>query len=724
MQVPGGPVTRVAILWHMHQPPYRDPLDGTHVLPWVRLHAIKDYLGMVDVLEETPGVRLTFNLVPCLLDQLEAYASGEAGDPYQQVALKPADRLSPDDKAFALAALYQLGGRLVQRIPRLLELLHKRGEKHDPASLHRAARAFSADEMRDVQVASHLAWFDRDLQERDPELRRLMEKGRGFSEEDKRALHERERALLKAIVPAYRRAAERGQVELSTSPYYHPILPLVCDSDAHHEAQPGAPLPRRFRHPEDAADQVARAVARHAAAFGAPPMGMWPPEGSVSEAALREIARAGLLWAASDEGVLSRTLQRPIDRDGHGDVHPMEMLYRPWARLTDAGQVHLLFRDHVLSDLIGFVYTNQDPEHSASDLLGRLRRIGERWAAAGLPGGPVVPLILDGENAWEHYPDGGRVFLRRLYQGLQDDPRLSAVTMREAVGAFPPGELPRVFAGSWIHANFSVWIGHADDRAAWEALGEARDALDAHAAAAPPEAAARAWESYRAACASDWWWWYGDDRSSDNDVQFDRLFRHHLESIYRSLGLPVPEQVQGTLITTRPVEPGVSPPSGPVRPVLDGAVTDDDEWAAAGVHRVAASVSMGRASPGVRQVRFGAGGQRFGVLVETSAPADEVLEMSELAIVFRGPVPVRYRVHRGVGGAAIVREEKRDGGWRQAASEARAAADDAVEVTIPVGELPRGPDAMVLFQVTLLAGGIELERHPEAAPIAARLEEG
>src|SRR5262245_21286559 len=248
---------QVAILWHMHQPPYRDALSGTHVLPWVRLHAIKDYLGMVELLGETPGVRVTFNLVPCLLDQLEAYARGEARDPYQQVAAKAAAELTLDERAFALTALFQLGRRLVERVPRLLELLAKRGPRSDPAAMHRAAQAFTAGEMRDLQAASHLAWFDRDWQEKDPVLRRLMEKGRGFTEDDKAALRERERALLLSVVPAYRKAAARGQAELSTTPYYHPILPLLCDSDAHREAHPGALVPRRFRHPEDAADQIA-----------------------------------------------------------------------------------------------------------------------------------------------------------------------------------------------------------------------------------------------------------------------------------------------------------------------------------------------------------------------------------------------------------------------------------------------------------------------------------
>jgi alpha-amylase/alpha-mannosidase (GH57 family) len=703
MHVKDGPVTQVALLWHMHQPPYRDPFDGTHVLPWVRLHAIKDYLGMVELLGETPGVRVTFNLVPSLLDQLEAYARGEARDPCQAVARKPAAELTLDERVFALTALFQLGRRLVERTPRLLELWHKRGERSDPASVHRAARDFTTDEMRDLQAASHLAWFDRDWQEKDPVLRALARKGRGFTEEDKAALQERERALLLAVVPAYRQAAERRQVELSTTPYTHPILPLLIDTDAHHEAHPGAPVPRRFQHPEDAADQIARALARHESLFGAPPLGMWPAEGSVSEAAVREIARAGLLWAASDEGVLARTLRRPIERNGEGDVIQMDLLYRPWARRTESGQVHLLFRDHMLSDLIGFAYTNQDEQRSAQDLLARLRRVGRRWREHHLPGAPVVALILDGENAWEHYPQGGRVFLRALYRGLQADPLLSAVTMSEAVAAETPAELPRVFAGSWIGADFSVWIGHEDDRRAWDALGDARDALGAHAASAAPEAASRAWQAYHAACASDWCWWYGADRSSDNDLEFDRLFRRNLECVYRSLNLPVPERIRETLITTRPVQPGLED----------------------GIYRAPAAAAMGRARPGLRQVHFGAQDGRLHLLLEASSDAAELLAYADLAVVFRGPAPLRYRVsHDRSGGARVVREERGDNGWREAPSASRTAVAQAAELWVPIAELPRTQQSDVMFQVALLEGGVELERHPEAAPIAVRVEEG
>ena len=294
-------------------------------------------------------------------------------------------------------------------------------------------------------------------------------------------------------------------IELSASPYYHPILPLLCDSDVHREAHPGAYVPRRFRHPEDAADQIRRAIDRHTAVFGRPPVGMWPSEGSVSEEAVTEMARAGLRWTASDEGVLERSIQRPLHRDSRGTAHPVDLLYRPWIRRTPAGQIAMLFRDRTLSDLIGFSYSGSDPEHAAHDLLERIRRIGETWTREGHGGDPVVPIILDGENAWEHFREGGRTFLRRFYAGLQADAHLRGVTMSEAMAAGVPHQLPRVFAGSWIHSDFSVWIGHADDRRAWDLLGAARDALSAaeKSGGVAPEARERAREAFRAASGSD-----------------------------------------------------------------------------------------------------------------------------------------------------------------------------------------------------------------------------
>jgi alpha-amylase/alpha-mannosidase (GH57 family) len=719
---PAAPV-QVVILWHMHQPPYRDPLDARVVLPWVRLHALKDYVGMVRVLEETPSVKATFNLVPSLLDQVEAYAAGHVDEVRQHLATRPAAELGEEERRLALRQLFQAHHRLIDSHPRYRQLLEQRGPSAADHDLAQAARRFSVDDFRDLQLLSTLAWFDLDRQRSDPELRALVGKGRGYDEQDKLHLARLERALLAEVVPAYRAAAARGQIEISTSPYYHPILPLLCDTEAHHESHPGAPLPPRFRHPEDALDQIERARAAHAARFGRPPEGLWPSEGSVSEAALQEMARAGVRWAASDEGVLERTLGQPLRRDEGGVVHPLDVLYRPWVRRTAAGPVSLLFRDRALSDLIGFVYTNQDPEASAADLLARLRRVGDAWEQARLPGAPVVPLILDGENAWEYYRDGGRVFLRRLYQGLAEDPRLRAVTASEAVAAAPRRELPRLHAGSWIHADFNVWIGHADDRRAWELLGEARQALERARARVSPESFEYARECFRAACASDWFWWYGDDRTSDNDFEFDRLFRRHLQAVYRAVGEEPPAALEATLITTRSFAPAHTPPAGPVVPLVDGEATDADGWAAAAASTVALAGAMGRGGHGLRAVRFGAGQGGLQVLVEMTAPARQALAHAELELAFREPAGVRYRLALDGARLAVRRDRRGPEGWLPEATAARAAAATVVEISIPLAELVHDGARAVAFQVVTREGGLERERHPEAVPLTLDVAE-
>jgi len=721
-------VVRVALLWHMHQPPYRDPLTGHSVLPWVRLHALKDYLGMVKLLEETPAVHATFNLVPSLLDQIEAYARGEATDSHQQLSMEPAAELDEGERVAALRTLCLAHPNLIAALPRFVEIVERRGPHTDEASLREAAGRLSVEELRDLQVVSKLAWFDRGWQGSDPVVKELLAKGRSFDERDKARLAERERALLAQVIPAYRAAAERGQVELSTSPYYHPILPLLCDTRAHHEAHPGAPLPRRYCHPEDAGDQIRRALDRHQAVFGRRPAGVWPSEGSVSEAAVLELARAGVGWTASDEAVLARSVDHAVHRDSRGTAYPLELLYRPWVRRTSAGDVALLFRDRALSDLIGFSYAGVDPARAAADLLDRFRRIGERWRSAGLDGEPLVGVMLDGENAWESFRDGGRVFLGEVYRGLESDPRLRAVTMSEGLAASTPREIPRVFAGSWIHADFSVWIGHADDRRAWDLLGDARDALSGAEGDAGGnvrrDALESAKESFRSACASDWCWWYGDDRSSENDLEFDRLFRRHLQAVYAALGQPPPPALEETLITTRHLAVRQSRPTGAVEPVLDGELTVPEEWVAAGVHRAPLTGAMHHGSQRVRALRFGVGAERLNVLVEGSVPMAELLARADLALSFPGPLPLRYRFQREDSGAlTILRETRSAMGWIPSPTRAAAAAGSVLEIGVPLDELQPGPGGALEFRAVVLEDGTELERHPDAKPISVVPEE-
>lgn len=711
---------KVVILWHMHQPCYRDPLDGRTVLPWVRLHALKDYLGMVELLGETPRVHATFNLTPVLVDQLEAYAQGLAREPLQELTVKAAAELRPDEALALLRGLFQAHpGNLIGRHARFAELHARREAAADEGALRAVLSAFTTEDLLDLQVVSKLAWCDRDWQRRDPVLKALVDKERGYGEEDKRVLAEREQALLRAVLPAYRRAAQRGQVELSTSPYYHPILPLLCDVASHHEARPGAPLPASYRHPEDAADQIRRALDRHESAFGSRPAGLWPPEAALSEAAVAEMARAGVRWTASDEGVLERSVNRALHRDSAGTAYPMELLYRPWRRRSEHGQVTLLFRDRALSDLIAFSYGGVDPEQAASDLLERLRRVGRQWHTRGLEGQPVVGIMLDGENAWEHFADGGRVFLRHLYAGLQADESLAPSTVAEALEKAPATELPRVFAGSWIGADLSIWVGHADDRRAWSLLADARQALERSPGHVAPEALARAWEAFRSACGSDWFWWYGGEHPTENAFEFDQLFRRSLQAVYRELGLLPPERLGESHVLPGVARTSHSRPTGRLQPVLDGELTTPDEWLGAGVYRAAAGVPP----PAVAAVHFGPSGERLAVLIETTGPALRFLERYQAGLVFPGPTTVRFRVVPAGGSCRLVREERAGmGWWVKLPTRAHSAAGRVIEASIPLGELRPAPGQQLDFKIVVLEGQTEAEQHPQGAPLSVALE--
>jgi alpha-amylase/alpha-mannosidase (GH57 family) len=532
---------RLALLWHMHQPFYQDLATGEHILPWVRMHALKDYRGMVDVLEPFGGVRATFNLVPSLIVQLQAFSQGRARDRHLEVGLAPAESLGPDDRAFLVAnGFHAAYHQMIAPFPRYQEL-------------HGTRELFSTwpvEAIRDLQVWHKLTWIDPDYLARDPRLRALLEKGRDFSEDDKRALAAIELEILQSTIGTYRRAQDRGQVELSTSPFYHPILPLLCDTDAHLAAHPQATRPQHpFRRPGDAREQVGRAVRFHTQVFGRAPLGMWPSEGSVSNPVVPIAAAEGLRWLATDEDVLARTLGEPLPRDHDGLPLRPEVLYRPYDVQSGGARVRVLFRDHALSDRIGFVYQSWEPHHAADDFVWRIRESARRFAERTPGETPVITVILDGENAWEHYVGGGRPFLRQLYGRLEAAQDIRTVTMATAADG-PARPLDRLFPGSWIHADFSIWAGHRDDQRAWSQLSQARTVFDERAPFLPAAARDQAYEELLIAEGSDWFWWYGDDHSSDQDRDFDELFRRHLRNAYEALGLEPPAELHVTNIST------------------------------------------------------------------------------------------------------------------------------------------------------------------------------
>jgi alpha-amylase/alpha-mannosidase (GH57 family) len=620
----------LVVLWHMHQPQYRDPESGRYVLPWTRLHAVKDYWGMVKVLQETPGFHATFNVVPSLGMQIEEYAGGQFDEPWFSLAFKKTDDLTREDKVEILARAFQLNHeRLMSRWPRFVELY----EWSRPAGGAQALVTFTPRDWRDLQVLSQLAWMDEFWLEKDDIVSRLADKGKDYTEREKSTLQAKQLELLGLVLPIYRQAAQTGQIELSTTPFYHPILPLLCDSDIARVANPSTPLPRRaYRHPEDAREQLHRAREYHERVFGAKPAGLWPSEGSVSDQTLSIAIEEGFQWFGTDEGVLGRTLNVGFFRDAAGTPANADRLYRPYRMQIAGNSINGLFRDHQLSDLIGFVYSRMDPKSAAEDLHGKLRLLGERVQSAD----PLtICLFLDGENAWEYYPANGREFLRTFYRRIAADQDFRALTASEAIAAAK--NIPAnngIFPASWINANFDVWIGSGEDVAAWELLWDARQAYARAAEAhkqgrpdAPTETALlTAFESLLVAEGSDWCWWYGPEHSTANDAEFDALYRKHLTGMYLALGLVAPSDLAKP-IKRQPEHALQMPPTGFIKTKVDGRDTSYFEWLGAGLY---SPERRGGAMHGrvfyLRELRYGFEEDRFSVRVD---PFPEVLSEME-----------------------------------------------------------------------------------------------
>ena len=549
------PALRVVVLWHQHQPFYKDLVTGEYRLPWVRLHALKDYYGMVKLLEEFPQVHQTFNLVPSLITQIQDYVQGTARDPFLDVAARPAKDLTASERLFALQYLFQANPEhLIGRYPRYAELW---GRFQGSGSLpERAEKFFAAQDFTDLQVLSQLAWFDEFfLQE--PEIAELVRKGRGFSLQDQQFVISCQRELISKVLPAHTGAAKKGRIEISTSPFYHPILPLVCDTNQGAISTPGLALPQnRFRQPEDAREQLQRGLDLHEKVLGLRPKGVWPSEGSVSEEVLAIVSSLGVQWMATDEGVLSRTLGMSFMRDGQGRLPDAAAakLYNVHRYENGQTRMNLIFRDHSISDLIGFVYSGMPARDAAAHLLKSIKDAAQPVLQSGADA--VVPIILDGENAWEYYRESGREFLRRFYEALQKDRSIEAVTVSEAIERQRnPNPLRSLVPGSWIHANFNVWIGAPEDNRAWDHLYHARNFYAQAAQTASEEQRKLAMEELFIAEGSDWNWWYGPEHHSANDRDFDELYRKHLSNVYQALGATPPDYL------AQPIMGGIARPS-------------------------------------------------------------------------------------------------------------------------------------------------------------------
>lgn len=541
----------LVFLWHMHQPDYRDYSSGEFVLPWTYLHATKDYSDMAYHLERHPKVHVVMNFVPILLDQLDDYvnqfSTGQFRDPLLRLlGHEEGVELSAEHRQLVLDACFRSHHtKMVEPYPaykRLSELFNRLQADGE------VALSYLSDQyMADLLTWYHLAWCGESVRREHALVARLLSKAEGFNYNDRKQLLDLIGEVISGIIPRYRKLAESGQIEISATPHYHPLAPLLIDFASAKEAMPDAPMPQSPKYPggkERVAAHIRKAKKSHAARFGEEPKGMWPAEGSISNSTLSVMAEEGCGWAASGEGVLVNS----INKLQQGLPSRSEYLYRPYRLAKGAKNLCCFFRDDRLSDLIGFEYSQWHGSDAANHFIEQIEEIAQQVSTRE---SPIVSVILDGENAWEYYPYNGFYFLDQLYTKLESHAYIHTNTYRDYLksttsrSSEKPQSLPNIVAGSWVYGDFSTWIGSKDKNLAWDLLCAAKQSYDSVISSeklslAEQEAA----EKQLCSCeSSDWFWWFGDYNPSSSVSSFDRLFRHNLSELYRLLKLPPPSNL-------------------------------------------------------------------------------------------------------------------------------------------------------------------------------------
>ncbi|SEP93686.1 Alpha-amylase/alpha-mannosidase, GH57 family [Ectothiorhodospira magna] len=544
---------KLVLCWHMHQPEYREAGTGKHLLPWTYLHAIKDYVDMAAHLEAQPQARCVVNFAPILLEQINDYAAQvtaflERDEPLRDplLALLGA-QVPPTD---ASERMQQVEACVRANRQRLVEPHEDYRRLVDMAPWLRQnpeAVTYLGDHFFfDLVTWYHLVWMGETVRRTDPRIGSLMAQGRDFTFNQRRSLLTLIGELLTDLIPRYRRLARNGQVELSFTPYAHPIMPLMLDLQSAREAVPTMALPDAPAYP-GGADRVCWHLARGRAVFeshfGCQPAGCWPSEGSLSEATLNVLAEEHIGWTASGEGVLLNSLTAASDQPPDPD---RSWLYRPYR--LHSGSPAVFFRDDSLSDAIGFRYADWYGDDAAGDFVHQLEQIAAQLAKTHPPGAPppVVSVILDGENAWEYYPNNGFYFLSALYQALVDHPTIELTTFSDVLAdGRTPTILPQMVAGSWVYGNFETWIGSSDKNRGWEMLIRAKQQVDRVLAEGrlTPEQTDEVLDQLAICEGSDWCWWFGDYNAATAVGLFEHLYRQHMSHLYRLMDLPVPDEL-------------------------------------------------------------------------------------------------------------------------------------------------------------------------------------
>ena len=571
----------VAFVWHMHQPNYQTQPNGIRLMPWTRLHAIKDYLDMLLIMDKFPTMKLNFSITPDLIDAIEDYAENDAHDIHSKLTITPLNELTDDDKLYILNYFFDANYEaLISKNPRYNELYIKRfGNKEV------SINDFSNQEYADIMALFNLVWFDPVWKTVYPELNELLNKVRNYTIEDRIEIINLNRKIIKQIIPTYKKYQQEGRIEILAGPYNHPILPILINANDLKIPSFKHPMPEcKIDLAEDAKNQIILGIKKIEKTFGKKPKGIWPSEHCISQRTIDLFANLGIEWTLTDESVLSNSIKKPLIRDFRGcyvDPYDACSMYE-YTNKQDK-KINIFFRNSVVPNLIGFEYSSRDSVLSANDLFDRIKTANDK-----LKNSPdkrhIITIAMDGENSWDSYPKDGAIFLERLYYLIEEDKNISTVLLSDYVKKNKKNEKPlkKITAGSWFNQEFQLWIAEPTKNLAWQYLVQAR--FELISAYKSKEITQQQYESALSEIyiteASDWFWWYGEPNNSEQDNIFDFLFREHLKNVYNIINKPIPSYLEMPLISF--MGKPFRNPQRCITPKINGKIKDNNEWFSAG----------------------------------------------------------------------------------------------------------------------------------------------
>lgn len=630
----------LTFLWHQHQPYYKDDGDGRFHMPWVYLHALKDYYEMALHIEKS-NVKAVFNYVPSLLIQLEEYTDYNAADNFLIMVRKPVPSLTADEKRLVANQCFMANlHTMIKPLKRFHELYLKQ------ESLNGDMSCFTDAELLDLEILYITSWCGEYLRREDSHLQYILNKGSNFTEDEKMELLKRAAGWVRRIVETHKGLRDKNKAEMSCTPFYHPILPLLIDINSARESCPDIMMPSFEGSLEsDAEWHIREGLNEFERHFGFRPDGMWPAEGSVSQKAVEKFAANGISWIATDEEVLGNSLGIDIK---HPDNR--RRLYQKHFQIHGGKKINIFFRDKTLSDLIGFTYSGWNEDDAVNDFMKHLYEIYEKCDFS-----PHVSVILDGENAWEYYKQNAYPFFTKLYERLANSDWLETQTFSETIRNpdIPEETLSYVKAGSWIMGNFRIWIGHQEKNKAWEHLSKTKRSIDKYIGSVSADIADQIYKEYHAAEGSDWFWWFGDDHFSIQADVFDKLFRTHLVNIYRLLKLNVPAEL------FKPIKASsktglIRKPSSFISPKIEGKISDFYEWLGAGKFDLTSDAgSMHSGENNLRMLLYGFDDKNLYLALNTDFSVSENVSLEIEASFEKEKKSFKIDLRERAGGSAV-----------------------------------------------------------------------